>query len=173
MSRHFRPRRQPSGSDHDPRRGERGAVLIIAVALLAIMAILGLSLLAGSTSEVQLSGNYRNQQEAFLAADRAVEYSINQLTTGSGTIDLNTGVDADGTPHRDQIAAAANSGLDTSVPNSVEFIGEGPPPDGAGTDVNIFKARNYIISVAAVSPANAANPARTVVRAQVAKIVAK
>lgn len=157
-----------------PRRGERGAALIIAISLLAIMAILGVTLLSVSTSELQLSGNYRNQQEAFFAADRAVEYATNSVTIGDTTVNLNTESDsaAPPVPHRDRIAVG-KSGLDTAAENSVVFVGEGTPPIGIGSDANLFKARNYVITVAAASPVNATNPARTVVRAQVARIVAK
>lgn len=161
------------------RRGERGAALIIAISLLAIMALLGITLLSVSSSELQLSGNYRNQQEAFYAADRAVEYAFEHMTTGDGAIDLYAGTDTDGvTLHRDRVTVG-NSGLEAPTPssppdqNTVVFIGEGPPPVGIGSDANLFKSRNYVISVAAVSPVGAANPARTVVRSQIAKIVAK
>jgi hypothetical protein len=162
------------------RRGERGAALIIAITLLAIMALLGITLLSVSSSELQLSGNYRNQQEAFYAADRAVEYAFEYITIGGGTVDLYADTDpVDGvTLHRDRVAVG-NSGLEaptaSSPPdqNTVVFIGEGPPPVGIGSDANLFKSRNYVITVAAASPVGAANPARAVVRSQVAKIVAK
>ena len=159
MPRHVLPAR--------PR--ERGAVLIIAVALMAIMAILGVTLMTVSKSELQLSSNYRNQQEAFFAVDRAVEYSVSQLTFAESQTDLNT---AGNTTHRNRITVG-RSGLDTTLPNTVTFVGEGVPPVGSGSDAKYFKARNFVISVTGASPVGAANPARTVVRAQVAKIVAK
>ncbi len=170
-----------TGAGAAPRAGERGAALIIAISLLAIMAVLGITLLSVSTSEMQLSGNYRSQQEAYLAADRAMEYAINAAATTNDTVNLytdtNTSVDPDAL-HRDLIAVG-NSGLQAptaSSPadqNTVTFNGEGAPPIGIGSDANKFKARNFVISVAAVAPVNAANPARVAIRAQIAKIVIK
>lgn len=174
MTRSFSQTLQPT-TLRVSRRGERGAALIIAISLLAVMAILGLTLMSVSTSELQLSGNFRNQQEAFLAADRAVEYSINSVTFGETQVDLNTAINTDiptPTAHR-TLVAVGKSGLDTTVANTVDFVGEGTPPVGLGTDANLFKARNYVITVTGASPVAAANPARTVVRAQIAKIVAK
>jgi hypothetical protein len=171
----FPTHRPLAPASKDSRHGERGAALIIAISLLAIMAILGVTLMSVSTSELQLSGNYRNQQEAFLAADRAVEYSINSMTIGDTQVNLNTDSDTSvipNVPHRDRIVVG-NSGLDTTAPNTVDFIGEGTPPIGIGSDANLFKARNYMITVTGASPATAQNPARTTVRAQVARIVAK
>ncbi len=69
------------------RNNERGMALIIAVSLMAIMSLLGAILLSVTTSDIQLSGNYRNQYEAFYAAERAVEYSI-RTVIGTGAVDL-------------------------------------------------------------------------------------
>ena len=158
------------------RNNERGMALIIAVSLMAIMSLLGAILLSVTTSDIQLSGNYRNQYEAFYAAERAVEYSI-RTVVGSGAVDLYEDADDDGVLHRDQIAAG-NSGLEdtsgsTDDRNTIVYVGTGTPPVGIGTDANLFEAKNYIVTAVGVSPVGNLHPSRAVVRSMAAKIIPK
>jgi len=158
------------------RNNERGMALIIAVSLMAIMSLLGAILLSVTTSDIQLSGNYRNQYEAFYAAERAVEYSI-RTVVGSGAVDLYVDADDDGVLHRDQIASG-NSGLEntsgsTDDRNTIVYVGTGTPPVGIGTDANLFEAKNYIVTAVGVSPMGSLHPSRAVVRSMAAKIIPK
>lgn len=159
---------------------EKGAALIIAISLLAVMSILGVILLTSTTTETKLSGNKRNQQEAFNAADRAVEYAMQNATATTATVDLYHGNDA-GVLHRDRITIG-NSGLEATLTpgtvgktdaNTIQFIGSGPPPPEFASDAGEFKANYYVVSVVGVSPAASANPSRAVIRTQVAKIIPK
>lgn len=59
-----------------PLSNERGVALLLALAMLAIMTVIGVFALDTSTTEVQISGNYRTSQEAFFAADRAVMFGL-------------------------------------------------------------------------------------------------
>ncbi|MEI8355718.1 MAG: PilX N-terminal domain-containing pilus assembly protein [Deltaproteobacteria bacterium] len=52
---------------------ERGVALIIVLAMLLLLSILGASMLATSTSELKIAGNYRNSEETFYTADAAME----------------------------------------------------------------------------------------------------
>ncbi len=61
-----------------PLSNERGVALLLALAMLAIMTVIGVFALDTSTTEVQISGNYRTSQEAFFAADRAVMFGLGQ-----------------------------------------------------------------------------------------------
>jgi len=161
-----------------PLDNERGIALIVAISLLAVMSILGVMLLSASTSEIQLSGNFRNTQEAFYAADRAVEYATQGVAQGETTVDLYNDSDASAVPHRNRVTVGL-TGLEPSAVstaddrNSVTYIGSGPPPLGGGSDAGDFVAHNYAISVVGVSPTSSANPSRSTLRAQVAKIVPK
>ena len=49
-----------------PLANERGVALLLALAMLAIMTVIGVFALDTSTTEVKISGNYRTSQEAFL-----------------------------------------------------------------------------------------------------------
>jgi len=163
------------------RRCERGSALIIAIMLLAIMSILGTILMSTSTTEIQLSGNYRNSQESFYTADRAIEYSMQSASDTSGVVDLyndqNTAI-ATSPLHRDliglgQSALEPSTYAATDDRNSVVYIASGAPPIGSGSDASLFKARNYAVDTVGVFPVNSANPSRTELRSQFAKIVPK
>lgn len=153
---------------------ERGIALILVISLLTVMSLLATLLMATSTSEIQLSGNYRSSQEAFYAADRAVEYACERLANGHGEVDLYNDTDGSGVRHLERVATE-RSGLEASdgsdSRNTIGFLGSGPPPVGSGSDVAVFQAHHYAIRVVGISPVNGKNPARCEVRAQVAKIV--
>lgn len=52
---------------------ERGAALIIVLVMLLLLTILGSTLLSSSTTDLQIAGNYRNNQKAFYINDYAFE----------------------------------------------------------------------------------------------------
>ncbi len=160
---------------------ERGSALIISILLLATMSILGIILISSSTTEIQLSGNYRNSQNSFYVADRAIEYAMQSASDGSDVVDLynDQNTSLPGTPlHRDMIASGQED-LEASVysatddRNSITYLGEGELPPGTGDDPQFFKARNYAINTVGVFPVNTPNAARTELRSQYAKKVPK
>ena len=55
--------------------GERGAALIVVLAMLLLLSILGATMLASTTSDLKIAGNYRNSLEAFYTADAAVSFA--------------------------------------------------------------------------------------------------
>lgn len=61
-----------------PLGNERGVALLLALAMLAIMTVIGVFALDTSTTEVKISGNYRTSQEAFFAADRAAMFALGE-----------------------------------------------------------------------------------------------
>ncbi len=52
---------------------ERGAALIIVLVMLLLLTVLGATLLSTSTTDLQIAGNYRNNQRAFYVNDYAFE----------------------------------------------------------------------------------------------------
>jgi hypothetical protein len=54
---------------------ERGVAIIIVLMMLLLLSIIGASMLATSTSELKIAGNYRNNEEAFYTADAAMEFA--------------------------------------------------------------------------------------------------
>jgi len=142
--------------------------LILALVLLTLMSILGALALSTSTTESGISGNYRASQQAFYAAERAVEYASTSEsiyeTIGTGSADLNAGA------HPTNIAAGTgNSGLKSGATNQVSYLTAGALPPGSGSDPTYFAARYYIITVTGDGP----NNATTRVESQVARVVPK
>jgi type IV pilus assembly protein PilX len=152
----------------NPLKNERGAALVLALAMLTIMSILGAWVLSSARTEIGISGNYRTSQQAFYAADRAVEYAMvdeniySTLNPGSPPLIL-TGTMADNIE-----AGTGNSGLLQDAPNQVEFLTTGPLPPGSGSD-DSFQSRYYAITVTGEGPNN--STAR--IDAQVARVVPK
>ncbi|HXV20931.1 MAG TPA: pilus assembly PilX N-terminal domain-containing protein [Desulfuromonadales bacterium] len=159
---------------------QRGTALVLALVMLALMSILGVMSLTTSTTEVGISGNYRSSQQAFYAADRAVEYAMTNEqifdSIGTGTIDLIADADttnATATTNDDHItniaAETGNSGLQSGGANQVTYLTSGALPPGTGSDPTYFQARYYVITVNSQGPNNSAARVET----QVARIVPK
>jgi len=159
---------------------ERGTALVLALVMLALMSILGALALNTSTTEVSISGNYRSSQQAFYAAERAVEYAMTNEeifdTIGTGSIDLVADADttnATATTLDDHLAnidaATGNSGLDPGGVNQVTYLTSGALPPGTGSDPTYFQSRYYIINVTSQGPGGTS----TRVESQVARIVPK
>lgn len=137
---------------------QRGVVLILVLIMLLLFSIIGATMLTNSTSELQVTGNYRNQQQAFFTADGVLEQSqlSNAIYSAVTTIgDVWTGV----------ISYTA-AGVVTVTPNTVvtagntntaqvvaEFIDSGPPPRGSGFD-ETYQANYFNLDVTGYGPNN-------------------
>lgn len=156
---------------------EHGSALIISILLLAVMSVLGIVVMSTSTTEIQLSGNYRNSQESFYAADRTIEYAMQSASDSSDIVDLYNDQNNSimGNPlHRDLITNGQSSLEPSNVNalddrNSVTYIGNTAPPVGSGYEVSMT-ARNYVVDTVGVFPANADNPSRSELRTHYMKI---
>ena len=134
---------------------ERGVALIIVLIMLLLLTILGGSMLATSTSELKIAGNYRNSEESFYTAESAMElaqtYSniyINVATdspfwpvAGQGK-DLESdlvshGNNTDNQKNADyanynRITFTSGNGSTSTADVKVELTGSGNPPAGTG-----------------------------------------
>ena len=141
-----------------PLGNERGFVLIVVLVMLLLLSILGATVLTNSTSELRLTGNYRNQQQGFYAADGGIElgqisddiYSIipNAGDTWAGTISFPTAGAVVVTRNAVAVSGAVNTALVVA-----ENIGSGPPPKGSGYD-ETFLANQYDLNVTGYGPDN-------------------
>lgn len=59
-----------------PLSDNRGAVLVIALMLLAVLTILGIAALNTTTTEIRISGNEKVYKEAFYNAEAGIAYSV-------------------------------------------------------------------------------------------------
>jgi len=79
------------------RDSQKGMALILAIGLLAVLSILGAVVLDVSTKGLKQTAGDLPRQRAFYAADRAVDYALNDTIlaildgdSGSTTVDLTT-----------------------------------------------------------------------------------
>lgn len=61
-----------------PVTNEKGLTIVIAILFLALLTSLGIAALNTSTTEIRISGNEREYQQAFYNADTGVSYAIEQ-----------------------------------------------------------------------------------------------
>jgi hypothetical protein len=65
---------------------ERGAALIIALLMLLVLTLIGISSISTTTFETSISGNERGRTDAFYAAEAGIEVAINQLPDNTNPI---------------------------------------------------------------------------------------
>jgi len=61
--------------------GQRGSALVVAMLSLTLLTALGLALMMTTASEMAIAANYRDGQEAFHAADAAMERAMQDILT--------------------------------------------------------------------------------------------
>jgi hypothetical protein len=109
--------------------------------LLVVMSLLGALALTTTDNELAITGNVRAANEAFLAADRAVEFGMcnGAIISGVGTDSLDL----------DAFAADLQRGkgrLDTTKVNQIEYLSAGDLPVGVESDPTYFEGRYYRIT---------------------------
>ncbi len=123
---------------------QRGVALILALSMLVILSLLGALALSVSTTDVQVSGNLKNAQYAFFAADAAVEYAMGNvdIVQSTGTTDLNSST------HPANLSMGGTK-LDPNAVNEVVSLGPGELPDSLGDRFGRekFGGAYYTISV--------------------------
>ena len=127
---------------------EDGMALIFTISMLAIVSLLGAIAISVSQSEIGIATNYRCANEAFFAAERAVEYVVGNTDITFST----TETDLDASPHRTNLTVG-KTGLVVGAGNKVTPLGIGDLPssiaDSFGTD---FGAYYFCISVTGSGP---------------------
>ncbi|MCF6178528.1 MAG: pilus assembly PilX N-terminal domain-containing protein [Geopsychrobacter sp.] len=168
---------------------QQGMALIVTLGILAVLSVLGALLLNTTTTEIKISRNYLDSQQAMYVAERAVEYAYERATNIAGDVDLINDNDGSGNPHVDSIAididgdGTADASLEANPPvgtaghdpdkNRLRFVGAGPPPTGSGSDASKFKANYYVVRATGVYPLAVANPARSTIIAEAGRVVPK
>jgi len=162
---------------------EDGIILIIVLITLLLLSILGTSLLDSTTSELKITGNSRNNQVAFYAADAALQFAqtyspIYLSLNGSTTTWPATGGHSLNSSFVNGIDTGTSFNLIT-LPNNataqvkVEFVGSGNLPSGYGTQEDSsmsgssFKANYFVTTAIATEPNNSS----ATIEAQIAKVV--
>jgi Tfp pilus assembly protein PilX len=156
---------------------QKGMAIIVVLIMLLLLSILGATMLASTTSDLQIAGNYRNSVEAFYAGDSALQFGetfdsiYSQIAPsvaaswplpGQGTVlDSNYWpTSTANTAHPDYnhfVIPNTNDSADVKV----ELVGNAPGalPAGTGSQEDAgsepgFKGNYYAVSVIAYGPNN-------------------
>lgn len=131
---------------------ENGSVTVLAVVLLMLLTLLGMSAISTSSIETQIAGNEMRYKQAFYAAESAKAYVVWRSDLyGPDNI-------TPGTPHyfpnyttipyipETAVLPTAHP-IDVTGTQSfngqVEYVNSSSPPRGSGYSVGTFKAHNY------------------------------
>lgn len=138
---------------------ERGAALILVLIMMLLLTIIGATLLTSSITDLQIAGNYRNNEEAFYQADAAIEFAQTSGTIYTtiipGVVDVYTG------------SLDLKNGK-PPVEYKVQYIGSGAPPAGSGND-DTFQANFYVVEATGTS----ANNSKVETESEIARLVPK
>jgi hypothetical protein len=136
-----------------PVKNDQGAVLVIAVMLLAILTVLGIVGLNTTTTEIRISGNDKVYKQAFYNAEAGISYAVEK---GPSLFPAG-GVNAPIVSPADLAAAAPNTSLvytdKGGSPRRVEVRSTGVAT-GGGTSV-------IIAGIVAVTPGGQNPPGST------------
>ena len=135
---------------------DRGSALVVALLVLVLLTLLGISATTTSTIEVQITGNEKFHDMAFYAAESGWQTSLNWLDRQFPGVIQNLGWDEDSqtfvqgkynTP--DYMVLAEDNDTEYSV--KIEFVGTRAVP-GYGTN---FRRFNYRVNSVGIGPGNA------------------
>jgi PilX N-terminal len=142
--------------------GQRGIALILALVMLALLGMLGALALNRSSTELHITGNYRNQQIAYYNADDVegqgpnnvavltsiTPYVVNSYPTGTGML---------------QVALPAGAVGEKWV--RVEFLCTSLPTGGDKGDQEYFLSYHFLVTIRGVG----SNGAEYVVESEVSQ----
>ncbi len=155
-------------------QNEDGSVIVLALVLLVLLTILGISATRTSTIEVQIASNERHAVQNLYQAEAGDNYALeisntwmtNAFLTAAETSayadssvnpSLAVDIDSDGTPDVDIeircIVFPGNtiSGLSDGANDLPEQQHISPPPAGSGYSLNDYEVRRYGITATSIS----------------------
>lgn len=62
---------------------QKGVALVVGLMMLLVLTIMGISSMSNTTTELKIACNYQTHNDAFQAANSAVEYAISQTKPGA------------------------------------------------------------------------------------------
>ncbi len=116
-------------------RSEKGIALIIALLILLVLTLIGISAINTTTFETSISGNERVGTDAFYAAEGGIQIGLNQLPDTKPVPVTAIGKDS---------SCWSGSPLDKGSPQSLKSLGLYPPP--IGTDPSVWEFKRFQVS---------------------------
>lgn len=143
------------------QKGEQGSVLVVALVMIILLSIIGISASRTTSTELLIAENEKSHKTAFYAAEAArgyvarktILYGLNNITVG-GSIDFPNPLDS-----------AEEYLLSTSPKQTfkgdVEYLGSFPVPRGKGFEVGKFQAHKYKMTCYGYGSSNAQSKVET------------
>jgi len=133
---------------------EKGTVLVVALLILVILTIIGISATTTTDIETQIAGNEKFQKIAFYAAEAARGYVPGNTWLYDGTNLNPTGPGKD-FPNPLDSSEKYSLSSKQSFKGDVKYSGISAAPRGSGYEVEDFKAHNYRMRCYGYGPSNA------------------
>ncbi len=141
---------------------EKGSVMVLAVVLLFLLTLLGVSALSTSSIETQIAGNELRHELAYYAAESAAVYVASRPdlygpdNTTAGVCHYFPNNTTPYTAITTHLPPARSIGVSQSFNGQVQYQGTSSPPRGSGCSVGKFKARQYAMVCNGYAPGNTA-----------------
>ena len=171
-------------------RNDRGVALILVMIMILLLSILGATVLTSTTTDLRITGNYRNLESAFYTAESALEFA--QSNSNVYTSILPNTQTHWPIPNEGKVldAAGESTGAGNSAyPNyhrltvggneahvKVDYLSSGSVPSGLGTEVDAglgsgtgFQANFYVVSAIGTGP----NNSRAEIESHIVRVVPK
>ena len=137
---HGRTIRIGGAAPNEARNRQRGAVLLVALVILVVLTLLGVSTMNSTQLEEKMAANNQELTRAFHAAESGLSEAFNNNTTW--TISVTAPVpyvvptDQDGEDLKKPISV-------TQAETSTTFLGFSPPPPASMYSATSFQAANF------------------------------
>jgi len=150
-------------------QNEEGSVIVLALVLLVLLTILGISATRTSTIEVQIASNERHAVQNLYQAEAGDHYALeisntwmtNAFLTAAETAAFSTqnnvDIDSDGAPDVNieirciEITGTPIGGLSNGANDLPLQQHIAPPPAGSGYSLNDYEVRRYGITATSIS----------------------
>ena len=120
--------------DHTGRSAQRGAVLLVALVILVVLTLLGVSTMNSTQLEEKMAANNQEVTRAFHAAESGLSEAFND--NAAWTVSQSDPIEYDA-PETDGIISPGKA--DTSS----TFLGFSPPPPGSLYSATSFQSANF------------------------------
>ena len=143
------------------QKGEQGYIVVVALVILTLLSIIGISASRTTSTEILIARNEKSNKIAFYAAEAArgyvarntTLYGLNNITVG-GSIDFPNPLDS-----AEEYLLSTNP--KQSFKGDVEYLGSFPVPRGKGFEAGKFQAHKYKMACYGYSSSNAQSQIET------------
>ena len=143
------------------KKGEQGSVLVVALVMITLLTIIGISASRTTSIEMLIARNEKSNKIAFYAAEAARGYvARNTSLYGSENITVGGSIDFPNPSDPSEEYLLSPNPKQTFKGN-VEYLGSFPVPRGRGFEAGKFQAHTYKMTCYGYSVSNAQSRVET------------